>query len=157
MEASVGRSGSRVVTLAGETALLMPFAFHAHKQGRSIRFLKPDHLHQDQPAWYLSDVNASILETLIAEANADPMAVASEAIRAMADAQFEHLDVHWRHVAFIIKQHPRSRRLYRQAVLIDLGQVARLTNTTSVRTAAVARMLEKLQQEPTDLSEQSCD
>ena len=137
---------ARLVILAGEGALLLPFAFHAHRGADdSLRFLKPDHLHPDQPASYLSDVSASALDALIAEANADPMAVATEAARAMADAQYEHTDVHWRHVVFIVKRNARTKKLHRQAVLIDLGRVERLPSATpSAKEAAVARMLAAL-------------
>jgi hypothetical protein len=137
-------SAARVVTVAGDAAMLLPFAFHAQFCGDgSIRFLKPDHLHPDVPASYLSDVDLAQLEALIAEANGNPWAVAEEAIRAMAEAHFEHLDVHWRHVAFVV--HRQNDRLKRQAVLIDLGRVEPLTSADiSVTNAAVARMQDAL-------------
>lgn len=138
----VWRADARVVTLAGEAALLLPFAFHAHPQADgSVRFLKPDHLHPDQPASYLSDVDPSDLDELIETANADPNAVAEEAIRAMAKTQHEHMDVHWRHVAFILYRSPNTNKLQRQAVLIDLGRVERLPSPSpGVKSAAVKRM-----------------
>jgi hypothetical protein len=139
-------SAARVMTLADEAALLLPFAFHAHPHADgSFRFLKPDHLRPDQPASYLSDVDSSQLEELLSEANADPRAVAEEAIRAMAEALYEHMDVHWRHVGFIIHLDPGTSKLHRQAVLIDLGRVERLTSASPrAKAAAVARMLAAL-------------
>jgi hypothetical protein len=136
----------RVVVLADEPALLMPFAFHAHPHADgSFRFLKPDHLRPDQPTSYLSDVDPSEVDEWIAVANADPMAVAQEAIQAMAEAQYEHMDVHWRHVAFLIHRPLNSNKLQRQAVLIDLGRVGRLSSATpSIKAAAVERMLAAL-------------
>jgi len=87
-------------------------------------------------------VDPSDVDAFIAAANANPQAVAEEAIRAMADAQYEHKDVRWRHVAFMLHRHPDTKQLQRQAVLIDLGRVERLPSTeASVKTAAVARML----------------
>ena len=139
---------ARVVVLADEPALLMPFAFHAHPHADgSFRFLKPDHLRPDQPTSYLSDVDPSEVDEWIAVANADPMAVAQEAIQAMAEAQYEHMDVHWRHVAFLLHRDPNTNtnKLQRQAVLIDLGRVERLPSATpNVKAAAVARMLAAL-------------
>ena len=137
---------ARVVVLADEPALLMPFAFHAHRRTNgSFHFLPPDHLRPDQPVSYLSDVDASELDALIAAANADPRAVAEEAIRTMSEAQYEHLDVHWRHVAFVVHRHPGTNQLQRQAVLIDLGRVARLPSADhSVKAEAVLRMLAAL-------------
>lgn len=136
------------MNLANEPALLMPFAFHAHprEDGSGLyRFLKPDHLRPDLPADYLSDADLSQLEQLIAQADANPQAVAEEAIRAMAEAQYEHLDVHWRHVAFIVGIDPRTKNLKRQSVLIDLGRVERLpTNDLSSKRAAEQRMLDAL-------------
>jgi len=141
-----GARSTRVVVLADEPALLMPFAFHAHRRTNgSFHFLPPDHLRPDQPVSYLSDVDASELDALIAAANADPRAVAEEAIRTMSEAQYEHLDVHWRHVAFVVHRHPGTNQLQRQAVLIDLGRVARLPSADhSVKAEAVLRMLAAL-------------
>jgi len=141
-----GARSTRVVVLADEPALLMPFAFHAHRRADgSLHFLPPDHLRPGQPVSYLSAVDASELDALVAAANADPRAVAEEAIRTMAEAQYEHLDVHWRHVAFIAHWHPDTNELQRQAVLIDLGRVSRLPSADdSAKAEAVVRMLAAL-------------
>lgn len=139
-------SATRVVTIAGEAALLMPFAFHAHRRADgSVRFLKPDHLRPNEPAAYLSDVDAAQLDTLIAAADADPQAVAKEAIRAMADKAHSHEDVHWRHVAFLVHKDASTGKLGRQAVLIDLGRVASLpTADARSKEDATAAMLAQL-------------
>lgn len=139
-------SAAHVVTIAGEAALLMPFAFHAHRRSDgSVRFLKPDHLRLDEPAAYLSDVDAAQLDTLIAAADADPQAVAEEAIRAMADKAYSHGDVHWRHVAFLVHKDVNTGKLYRQAVLIDLGRVDLLPAADSgAKERAIAAMLAQL-------------
>ncbi len=137
---------ARVVSIADEAALLLPFAFHAHiRADGSLCFLPPSHLRPEEPASGLSDVEASELEAVLAEANANPLAVAEEAIRAMAEAQCEHMDVHWRHVAFLFHRDPSTQRLQRQAILIDLGRVEQLPSTDAkVKQAAVARMLAAL-------------
>jgi hypothetical protein len=137
---------ARVVVLAGEPALLMPFAFHAHQRADgSLCFLPPDRLRPCQSLSYLSDVDPSELAALIATADADPVAVATEAFRSMADAQYEHLDVHWRHVAFVVQRHSETRKLQRQAVLIDLGRVDRLSSIEdSVKASAIQRMMAAL-------------
>jgi hypothetical protein len=63
----------------------------------------------------------------------------------MAEAQYEHLDVHWRHVAFVVRRHPETQKLQRQAVLIDLGRVSRLPSAeANAKTNAVRRMLAAL-------------
>lgn len=141
-----GARSTRVVVLADEPALLMPFAFHAHRcPDGSLHFLPPDHLRPDQTVSYLSDVDPAELDALIAMANADPMAIAEEAIRTMAGAQYEHLDVHWRHVAFVVQRHAGTNALQRHALLIDLGRVSRLPSAdASVKADAVMRMLAAL-------------
>jgi hypothetical protein len=135
---------ARVITLAGQRALLMPFAFHAQRQSdSSVRFLNPDHQHPDRPAAdYLDDVDHAELLSIISAADSDPLAVAREAVVAIADRQHEHTDMHWRHIAFLIFRDGISQKLRRQAILIDLTRVQRLPSLeANVKREAIRRMM----------------
>jgi hypothetical protein len=142
-------SSARVITLSGQHALLMPFAFHAQQQlDGSVRFLKPDHQQPDEAASYLADVSTHELNAIICAANSDPLTVAREAVTAMVEKQYEHLDVHWRHVAFLLLR-GSNNALVRHSILIDLTRVEKLQSTdVTSKAEAIERMLASLAPPP---------
>lgn len=150
---AVWKQPARVVVLAGQRALLMPFAFHAHADSTSptrrgnqrMQFLPPDHLRPQDSVDYLSDVSNAELTALCRAAALAPRTVAQAAVRAMAEAGYEHEDMHWRHVAFIVERDSQSSAVARRPVLIDLTRIKQLpARDEATVDAAVSNMMEAL-------------
>lgn len=110
----------RKVTVASTEALLMPFVFTAYHAADGVRFLKPDHVTPIQHS--LSDIDQQELNDVLIKAN--PHTVALEAMGSLFDAGYQHDDITWRHVGFVISR-TADGKLARKSVLIDLTHVSK--------------------------------
>lgn len=112
-----GVTTPRLQSVGGRQALIMPFVFTV-RTNKVGDFLYPDRLNPGESG-YLSDISDTQLNELVKGIN--PVDVAKTAIRSLIEAGYEHLDLHWRHVAFYVVQ--VKGQLVSQPVLIDLSNV----------------------------------
>jgi hypothetical protein len=148
----------RTVKVSGTMSLLMPFVFHLREEWNELekkmvissRFSYPDHHNPDTSIHIFSDVDRLELAALVDEANANKQAIANEAIESFANAGYEHRDVRWRHIGFLVTKRDNGK-LERKPLLIDLAAVIKLHPTQEAKEEAINNMRDMLDNDPCGL------